>query len=419
VKKPTNRLLFSQKAIEKLPTPKAGRVHYYDTKVCDLGLRVEHSGRKSFFWLKKVRGRPTFRSIGVFPNTSVEQGRGRAHELSGQLDVLKRNSFKGENPFERPQGEPTLQELLGRYIELWVRKQAAHPEKAEQDARWMFGKYLSSWRGRKLGEITRQNIRELHDKLSRENGAIAADRVVQLVRRLYNWAGDEEVELWKGENPAVKIALNGDNERDRFLQPDELVRLDRALKQEPNADLADFVTLCLATGARRGNVLAMEWTQLDTAHWTWTIPRSSSKNRKPMILALTSRAVAVLKRRARLRTTSPFVFPSHNSASGHLVEMKKPWKRLLARAQITDCVMHDLRRTNASYQSIGGQSLQVIAATLGHSSTASTEIYARLNTEAARKSLLAGQRTMEKAMLTARKQRKPVPAVNEQREVSS
>src|SRR5712692_3577572 len=111
--------------------------------------------------------------------------------------------------------------------------------------------------------------------------------------------------------------------------------------------------------------------------------------------------------------------------STHLVEMKKPWKRLLERAQITDCVMHDLRRTNASYQSIGGQSLQVIAATLGHSSTASTEIYARLNTEAARKSLVAGQKTMEKAMLAARKQRRPnhrqdgPRSANEQRETFS
>src|SRR5712692_10876543 len=124
MKKPTNRLLFSQKTLEKIPAPKSGRVHYYDLRVRDLGLRVEPSGRKSFFWFKKVQGRPTFRSIGLFPSTSIDQARGKAHEWSGKLDVLKRNDFKGENPFERPQGEPTLGELLDQYIDKHVKAHA-------------------------------------------------------------------------------------------------------------------------------------------------------------------------------------------------------------------------------------------------------------------------------------------------------
>lgn len=402
---PTSRLLFSQKAVQKLRAPRAGRVHVYDEREEGLGIRLEAGGRKSFFWFRKVRGVPTFRSIGTFPATSVDQARSTAQEWNGDLEEYKRHGYEGENPFARASGEPTLGELRDRYIEQRLKKRAAHPDKAEEDVRWMFKKYLAAFESRKLSQIDRKELRELHEKLTKDNGPITADRVIELARRLYYWAGGDKVELWKGENPAVRIELNGDVKRDRFLQPDELVRLDKALKTEKSGDLRDFVTLALATGARRSNVLGMEWSQIDQQHWIWNIPRTSAKNKLPQVVALTPRAVDVLKHRWELRTSSPFVFPSH-SACGHLVELKRPWGELLKRAQINDCTIHDLRRTNASYQAISGQSLQAIAATLGHASVQSTQIYARLNSDAARLSLLAGADAMQQAMVKARRQKK-------------
>lgn len=401
MRKATARLMFSQKAIQKLPCPRVGRVHVYDEREDGLGIRLE-SGRKTFFWFRKVRGRPTFRSIGTFPTTNVDQARGTAQEWNGALEEYKRHGYEGENPFGRAAGELTLGELRERYIERRLKQRAAHPERAEQETRWMFKKYLSVFENRKLGQIDRKELRELHEKLTVGNGRIIADRCIELIRRLYYWASGDKVELWKGENPAAKIELNGDVKRDRFLQPDELLRLDKALKTEKNGDLRDFVTLALATGCRRSNVLGMEWDQINQQHWIWTISRTSAKNKTPQVVALTPRAVEVLKRRWKARMSSPFVFPSH-SACGHWVEPKKPWQRLLKRAQITDCTIHDLRRTNASYQAISGQSLQAIAATLGHRSTASTEIYARLNSDAARLSLLAGADAMREAIAKAKK----------------
>lgn len=300
-----------------------------------------------------------------------------------------------------------------------MHKKATHPEKAEESVRGMVKKYLSQkpccigwsggkldWSGRKLDRITRKEVRLLHDHLGREHGRVTADRCVQLIRRMYYWAASEKVELWSGENPATKIEFNGYTKRDRFLQPDELVRLDRALQSETNQDLKDFVELALATGARRSNVFAMKWAEIiqtSEGHRVWIIPKMETKTGDTYVLPLHPRAVDVLKRRAR---SGPWVFPSALSKSGHLVDPKKSWKRLLLRANITDFTIHDLRRTNASYQSIAGQSLQAIAKTLGHASTASTEVYAKLNTDAARAALVAGGRMMERTMIAARKRQK-------------
>jgi integrase len=149
----------------------------------------------------------------------------------------------------------------------------------------------------------------------------------------------------------------------------------------------------------------MRWDQINEETRTWTIPRTTTKTKKPYIVVLMPRAIRALNERGHLRGASEWVFPS-TGKTGHLVEPKKPWKRLIERAQITDFTIHDLRRTNASYQSIAGQSLQLIAKTLGHSSTSSTEIYAKLNTDAARTSLLAGDRKMKQLMAASRKKTK-------------
>jgi len=336
---------------------------------------------------------------------TVEAARGKASELNSKLSNWKTNDFKGDNPLKRhARADLTLGQLTERYIERRVRQKATDPEEAEKELRWMFDKHLAQWRNRKLDQIRRPDVRDLHERMGRGSGKVIADRVVQLIRRLYFWAMSGKVELFSGENPATKIELNGYKKRERFLQPDELVRIDRALKQDTNRDFRDFIELALATGARRGNVLGMEWAALNELSeelWVWTITKT--KTGKPYVLPLTPRAIAVLKRRSHMRESSPWVFPSPQSKTGHLVEPKKPWKRLLRRAAIQDFTIHDLRRTNASYQSIAGSTLQAIAKTLGHASTISTEIYAKLNIDVARASLLAGDRMMEAAKDAASK----------------
>lgn len=57
------------------------------------------------------------------------------------------------------------------------------------------------------------------------------------------------------------------------------------------------------------------------------------------------------------------------------------------RAGITDLRLHDLRRTLGSYQAATGANSYIIGRSLGHKSTQSTAIYARLNIDPVRDSV--------------------------------
>ncbi|CAK0750757.1 hypothetical protein CCP3SC15_1700007 [Gammaproteobacteria bacterium] len=106
--------------------------------------------------------------------------------------------------------------------------------------------------------------------------------------------------------------------------------------------------------------------------------------------------MTILEARKAQAFPTPWVFPG-DGATGHLVEPKKAWKRILERAGIGDLRLHDLRRTLASWQVDTGATLAIVGKTLGHQSQTTTAIYARLSQDPVRKSV----NTAVEAMLSA------------------
>jgi integrase len=162
------------------------------------------------------------------------------------------------------------------------------------------------------------------------------------------------------------------------LRADEIQAFFKALqhKETPEA-WRDFFTVALLTGARRSNVLAMKWADLELTRGLWRIPEEESKNKEPLLCILAPAAVEILKRRqadnAAQRAPSAYVFASFG-ASGHITEPKAAWKRIIDRAKIKDLRLHDLRRTLGSWQAAAGASLSIIGRSLGHKNSATFEL---------------------------------------------
>ncbi len=147
----------------------------------------------------------------------------------------------------------------------------------------------------------------------------------------------------------------------------------------------DFVLLSLLTGARKGNVLAMQWCDLNTEQGYWRIP--DTKNDEPLTVPLVPEAVAILQaRRAQQPANNPWVFPG-TGRTGHLTSPKGAWKSVLKQAGLENLRIHDLRRSLGSWQARLGANLAVIGKSLGHKDLASTLIYSRLDLDPVRESV--------------------------------
>jgi integrase len=399
----TQRFVFTHKSIEKLALPAQGRAAFYDSAERDLGLRVESSGRKSFFWYRSVNGKPVFRALGVFPANTVDVARAAARKLTAQLDDYKRNG--GPNPFETPEKGLTFDGALESYVKSLhaprENRPVKDPAKAEARIRWRVGKYLAKLKPLSLEQVTVTRLEELHRSIGEAHGHIAANRALELTKAIFRHAIKRN--LFTGSDPTQAVEKYSETKRDRFLQPDELVRLRQALDAEANRDLADFVELLLLTGVRKSSLYAARFEQVSEPFETWNIP--TSKNGSPLSVQLTPRALAIFQQR-RKRLGDGWVFPSAASESGHVMDYQRQWERLRKAAGIPDITKHDLRRTCASYQAISGASLAVVGASLGHKSLESTQVYARLHGQAVRQSLLAGEKTQRRMMEAAKRQLK-------------
>ena len=372
------RVAFTMARAEAVPAPAAGRVYVYDTQVVGLALCVTANGRRNWYWYGKITGQPVRVKMGAYPAVGVEEARKRA------LDVAAEVAAGGNPHTERQTRRREL--TLGDLWESWLThaKERKREKSTREDER-QWRTFLEAWSGRRLSGIGRVDVAALHARIGRGNGHYAANRALSLLSAMFNHAIGELA--WQGVNPCKSVKRFPERSRDRFLSAEELPRFFQALAAEPNAAMRDFFLLGIFTGARRSNVQAARWQDIDLLARLWRIPPEASKSGVPIVVPLCEPACEVLRRRLAEANGSPWVFPSARSASGHLEEPKGVWRRIVQRAGLADVRIHDLRRSLGSWLAITGAPLAVIGKGLGHSQLRATEVYARLSVEPVREAI--------------------------------
>jgi integrase len=361
---------FTEATLKALDAPASGRVYHKDSKAPGLQVCVTSTGTKTFYYVRRMDGKPTRVRLGTIEELSVKAARDLAAKKAAAV-------ADGRNPqAERRQKrlEPDLQALYDH----WTIYASAHkkPLSAKYDGlNW--GKHLSPWSTRRLSSIKKSDVQALHAEIGRTCGPYAANRVLALLRAMYNKA--EEIG-WKGENPANKVKAFKEVSRDRFLHPDELERFFAALQVEKEI-FRDFFLLCLLTGARKNNVQTMRWADLDMAAGYWRIPET--KGGTVVVVPLVAPALAILRTRQEAAGACPWVFPGHRR-NDYLREPREAWARICTTAGLHDLHVHDLRRSLGSWMAGQNTSLPIIGRMLGHSTPQATLVYARLASDVVR-----------------------------------
>ena len=362
------KMQFTKARIASLEPVPGKRITVYDETQVGLCIRVTPAGAKAFYCIRKVEGKVEWVRIGDAATVSIETARNTTAKIINDIAA-------GTNPAEQKRikkAEMTFADLFAE----WVRDCKAKGKKSLGNDERNYRLHLQGIAKKKLSDIQRTHIRALHRKISTGAGIYQANRVLALTRAVFNF-GIKALDIPGLTNPAAGLKMNREESRDRRLHPDEMPRFFEALATEPNRDMRDYFMLSLLTGARRSNVLAMTWTEINLDRGTWTIPGSKAKAKDNITVPLTSAAIEVLQARREASGAQGWVFPG-TGASGHIVEPKKAWKGLLQRAGIEDLRLHDLRRSLASFQIDAGVSLAVIGKGLGHHSQQTTAVYARL-----------------------------------------
>lgn len=374
------RIRFTQKLLDELTTTKS-RDWFYDEQVHLLALMVTAKGAKSFYAIKTANGVKRHVRIGPYPEVPIPLARKMASDL-----ILKMITGEAVGTEKKERERVAAFTLQTAYDEYGTYLQHHRKPGTIYQYRMQWERFLKDWAGeRSLRSIRRREVVDLHHQIGDHHGHHQANRVIALLRAVFNRAIREH-ELDIG-NPAIAITFYRENQRSRRLTPEELPAFFKAVDEEPNRDVRDFVLLSLFTGARKSNMLGMRWKDISLDRGLWQIPSIESKNSKELDVILSSVAVKILRERLA-EGRGEFVFPGRIGRSNeHMREPKFGWLRICNRAGLKDLHLHDLRRSLASFQIDTGTPLEVIQKTLGHESKVTTEIYARLALDPVRESV--------------------------------
>lgn len=400
---------FTKTAVAALPPAPAGRrAEYQDADQPGLRLRVSASGVKTYCVLARVKGGPLERvTIGTADKLTPENARTSAKQIVAQLAMGE--SYAAASRAQR--GETTYGELFKQYLVAHAALRASSRAEFER----LHRQYIEPAIGKaRLSGVTHDKVVALHRAVTKgkpkeegkKTGApVSANRCVTLIKAVFNWA--KEARLWTGHNPAEAVKRNAEASRTRYLQPAELAGFFEALG-ETAEPARSFFALALLTGARRSNVLAMRWADVDMDAATWRIRAADAKAGEEMLIPLTPEAMAVLKlRHEEHAASSPWVFPA-DSKTGHYQEPKRAWATLQRRAGLEDLRIHDLRRTMGSWLVRTGANTAINAKALGHKSLQAAAVYQRIaDTDPVREAMVRATKAIMQGGREAPAEEKP------------
>lgn len=366
------RFSFSKRKIDAIGAPDKGRLWVYDDRRPSLCVCITPTGHRSFYWYRKVNGRPSKVKIGNLDDVTIEQARKRAAEHDGE-------AAKGHDPADKRRvirKAMTLDAVRQHYLDSKNLKQSTLT--SEQS---LWTTTLSSLHNRRLHEIASADVLKLHTSITKNRGERTANRAVTYLGRMFKHA--IKFLDYTGPNPAGNVEKNKEAPRERFLDADELPRFLDAIEQEEQP-FRDLFQMMLFTGQRSGNVRSMRWDDIDLTRRVWTIESEDAKNSTTQDFPLLPEAVEILNRR-RGEVEGDYVFPPiRMKKRPYLSPPARIIERICKRAGIKGFTVHDIRRTHGSWLAMNGASVPIIAQALGHKDLRSAQIYARLAKGSAR-----------------------------------
>ena len=384
---------FTKKAIEAIEAAEKRQV-FFDETFPGFALRVSEAGAKTFYYSYRAgKGRGAEKKwvmLGRFPAMTVEQALAKAKGMAADV-------HQGTDPAKELRVEKaaiTMEAALEKFTQI-------HVDKLKLETQKQYNAIKVRLLIPKLGKTRVKNVQhpdvaKLHYELRAT--PYLANRCIAVLSKFFSWCelnGYRE----RNSNPCFGVEKYKENKRQDFMGADELAILGETLdrlertwlerqetKEKRVAGQVDALTpqaaavirMLMFTGARVGEVLSLKWVYIDFERGIASLPDSKTGFK---VLQLPAPAMAVLE---GLPQFSEWVFPG-NSAVGHMVNIKDAWGAVLKQSGLANWRLHDLRHAFASMMVNSGASLPIIGKILGHSQVSTTQRYAHLEQNPARK----------------------------------
>ena len=357
------------------------RTIFFDTTLIGFGLLVTPAGSKSFiaqYRAGRGRGAPTRRvTIGSFGTWTPDEARAEAKRILAA-------AAQGRDPATERAKErkgPSSNRLFATMVEDWLKRDQAGNRSRSEVERLMHREVIPALGHLPVDTIRKADLLQLLDAIVDRGAPVIANRVLAHTKRLFAWAASRDL---VETDPAAHVEKpTPEVRRDRVLSDAELAGVWRAAESLGDT-FGVGVRLLIATGARREEIFAARWAEVDVEPPSLRLPPERNKVKEPRLIPLSPLAVGILAALPRLgafvvsvRGDKPYTNIGHAKAALDLAIARRRAAARLGRELRPEELptaddflpawrLHDLRRSVATGLQRLGVRLEAIEAVLGH-----------------------------------------------------
>lgn len=371
----------------------------WDTEAPALALRVTPTGRKTYVFESRLNGATIRLNIGTAADWPIEKARGEAQRLKVLVDSgTDPREVERQQQIEKAAAKTaataravTVGELWPLYLENGKpkRKDAWKPRYRADLAAMAVPGGVKKKRGQgltrpgplypllalPLAGVNEDTLKIWHDKET-QTGKHQAARALMMFRGFLRWCASRPeyrklTDRDAGKAPAILENLPPTTRRTDALDTEQIAGWWAGTEQLSNRTASVYLRALLLTGARREEVAALRWEDVD---FRWRKLTIADKVEITRTIPLTPYLAQLL---ATLPRVGQHVFASTGKA-GRITDARASHAQVLQHAQVKHLTFHGLRRTFIR-QARNIAPAGVPAQIAGHSPSAVAEGYAILS----------------------------------------
>ena len=235
---------------------------------------------------------------------------------------------RGRNPLRRP---PSAADKFEDVVADWLKRDQADNRSHDEVKRILHKEVLPTWGKRRIAEIGRHEILELIDTIADRGAVTLARRCHAHLHRLFRWSVGRGI---IAASPMVDLPKPGAEVRRKRVLSDAELTLAWDAAQEVGWPMGSATHLLMLTTARREEIGALRWPEIDQARNEIRLEGERTKNGEPQTIPLSGAALALIDSLPRI-AGSEFVFTTtgNTPVSGWSRAKERLDQLMLARAQ--------------------------------------------------------------------------------------
>lgn len=366
----------------------------WDSTVPGLGIRATAKS-KAFIYQGRVAGKPLRMTIGDVKTWGIDDARAEARKLGTLIDrgldprLEKKQQLAAvmHAQKEAKRADATVAEAWSEYIEARKPRWGEHHLKDHLKISKSGGEPRKRGKGTtqpgvlnplltvKLSDIDAYTVghwlrQEAEDRPTQARLAFA------LLRAFLHWCEDQPryqglASAGSCSSRLAKQTLPRKGVKADCLQREQLPAWFDAVRQIPNPVISSYLQILLLTGARRGELSTLQWSEVGSR---WGSLAIRDKIEGERVIPLTPYVAFLID---SLPRRSEWVFSSPTAKGGYLVEPRAQHTRALEIAGIEGLTLHGLRRSFGTLSEWVEVPAGIVAQIQGHKPSATVEKHYR------------------------------------------